>query len=63
MPIPDTERVVIGADLNGHMGEGSLGDEKVMGRYGVSKRNEEGQMVDFVKRSGMAMVNTFQEKG
>ena len=36
------QRVVIGADLNGHVGEGNTGDERVMGRYGVRERNEEG---------------------
>ncbi|KAK3532456.1 hypothetical protein QTP86_018454, partial [Hemibagrus guttatus] len=36
--IPAGERVVIGADFNGHVGEGNTGDEKVMGRkvLGVS---------------------------
>ena len=27
------ERVVIGPDFNGHVGEGNRGDENVMGRY------------------------------
>ena len=55
--------MVIGADLNGHVGEGNLDDEKVMGRYGVGNRNEEGQMVvDFVKRSHMDVVNTYFKK-
>ena len=40
--IPGAERVVIGADLNGHVGEWNTGDERVMGRYGVRERNEEG---------------------
>ena len=29
------ERVVIGADFNGHVGEGNKEDEEVMGRYGL----------------------------
>ena len=33
------ERVVIGADFNGHVGEGNSDDEEVMGRYGVNERN------------------------
>ena len=45
------ERVVIGADFNGHVGEGNRDDEEVMGRYGVNERNVEGQMVvDFAKK-------------
>ncbi|KAK3512233.1 hypothetical protein QTP70_001094 [Hemibagrus guttatus] len=39
------ERVVIGADFNGHVGEGNTGDEEVMGKFGVKERNLEGQMM------------------
>lgn len=39
--IPRGERVVIGADFNGHVIEGNRGDKKVMGRYGVKERNVE----------------------
>ncbi|KAK3553367.1 hypothetical protein QTP70_003532 [Hemibagrus guttatus] len=61
--IPTGERVVIGADFNGHLGEGNRGDEEVMGKFGVKKRNLEGQMVvDFAKRMDMAVVNTYFQK-
>ncbi|KAK3526893.1 hypothetical protein QTP86_003596 [Hemibagrus guttatus] len=43
--IPTDERVVIGEDFNGHVGEGNRGDEEVMGKFGVKERNLEGQMV------------------
>ena len=33
------ERIVLGADLNGHVGEGNIGDEEIMGRYGAGTRN------------------------
>ena len=41
------------------------GDEEVMGRYGLAKRNEGGQMVvDFAKHMRLAVVNTyFKKKG
>ncbi|KAK3552185.1 hypothetical protein QTP86_005114 [Hemibagrus guttatus] len=61
--IPTGERVVIGADFNGHVGEGNTGDEEVMGKFGVKERNLEGQMVvDFAKRMNMGVVNTYFQK-
>ncbi|KAK3548478.1 hypothetical protein QTP70_013309 [Hemibagrus guttatus] len=61
--IPTSERVVIGADFNGHVGEGNTGDEEVMGKFGVKERNLEGQMVvDFAKRMDMGVVNTYFQK-
>ncbi|KAK3535533.1 hypothetical protein QTP70_016803, partial [Hemibagrus guttatus] len=61
--IPTGERVVIGADFNGHVGEGNTGDEEVMGKFGVKERYLEGQMVvDFAKRMDMAVVNTYFQK-
>ena len=29
------ERIFVGADLNGHVGEGNAGDDEVMGKYGL----------------------------
>ncbi|KAK3558466.1 hypothetical protein QTP86_018118 [Hemibagrus guttatus] len=61
--IPTGERVVIGADFNGHVGEENTGDEEVMGKFGVKERNLEGQMVVyFAKRMDMAVVNTYFQK-
>ncbi|KAK3540661.1 hypothetical protein QTP70_034516 [Hemibagrus guttatus] len=61
--IPTGERVVIGADFNGHVGEGNRGDEEVMGKFGVKEKNLEGQMVvDFAKRMDMAVVNNYFQK-
>ena len=58
------ERIVLGADLNGHVGEGNIGNEEILGRYGAGTRNKEGSMVvDFGKRMDLAIVNTyFKEK-
>ncbi|KAK2905587.1 hypothetical protein Q8A73_009530 [Channa argus] len=57
------ERVVIGADFNGHVGEGNRGDKTVMGRFGLQDRNAGGQMVvDFANRMEMAVLNTFFQK-
>ncbi|KAK3571995.1 hypothetical protein QTP86_021348 [Hemibagrus guttatus] len=61
--IPTGERVVIGTNFNGHVGEGNTGDEEVMGKFGVKERNLEGQMVvDFAKRMDMGVVNTYFQK-
>ncbi|KAK3553381.1 hypothetical protein QTP70_003544 [Hemibagrus guttatus] len=61
--IPTGERVVIGVDFNGHVGEGNTGDKEVMGKFGVKERNLEGQMVvDFAKRMDMAVANTYFQK-
>ena len=36
------ERIVLGADLNRHVGKGNIGDDEIMGRYGAGTRNKEG---------------------
>ena len=54
--IPREERGLIGADSNGHVGEGNRGDGEVKGRFDVRERNLEGQMVvDYAKRKEMEM--------
>ena len=54
--ISKEERIVSGADLNGHVAKGNIGDEEIMGRYGAGTRNKEGSMVvDFGKRMDLAI--------
>ena len=56
--IPKNERIVVGADLNGHIEEGNNGDEECMGRRGLGKRKNEGQaVVDFAKRMKPPITN------
>ena len=51
---------MVGADLNGHVGEGNNGDEECMGRHELGKRNNEGQaVVAFAKRRELAIINTY----
>ena len=53
------ERVVLGADLNGHVGEGNIEDEEIMGRYGAGMRNEKGRMVvDFAEKDRIWRLST-----
>ncbi|XP_065667643.1 uncharacterized protein LOC136087941 [Hydra vulgaris] len=63
LQVPIEERIILGADFNGHVSEGNSGDEEVMDRYGVKERNTEGQMVvDFAIKIKMAVVNTYFKK-
>ena len=57
------EKIVLGADLNRHMGEGNIRDEEIRGRYGAGTRNkEESMVVDFAKTMDLAIVNTYFKK-
>ena len=57
------ERIILGADLNGHVGKGNIVDEKIMGKYSTGTRNKEGSMVvDFARRMDLAVVNTYFKK-
>ena len=61
--ISKKEKIVLGADLNGHVGKGNIGDVEILGRYGAETRNKEGSMVvDFGKRMDLAIVNTYFKK-
>ena len=61
--IAENDVVWIGADFNGKVGEGNIGATEVMGKHGVGRRNEEGQMiVEFALANNMAIVNTYFEK-
>ena len=57
---PKNERIVVGVDLNEHVGKGNDGDEECMGRHGLGERNSEEQaVVDFAKRMELAITNTY----
>ena len=58
--IPKHERIILRADMNGLVGEGNNGDKERTGRHALGRRNDEGQaVVDFAKRMGLAVTNTF----
>ncbi|XP_043717506.1 uncharacterized protein LOC122665422 [Telopea speciosissima] len=57
------EKIIIGGDLNGHVGKDRRGYEEVHGEYGVGERNEEGiSVLDFAIAFDMCIVNTFFKK-
>ena len=62
--VPSGESVIVGADLNCHMGESNTGFEDVHEGKGFGKRNEEGEsMLETIERTDMFVANTgFQKK-
>ena len=61
--LPGAERVYIGADLNGHVGEDNAGNERNVGKHGLGTRNEQGErIVCFAESFDLAIVNTFFKK-
>lgn len=61
--ISQEERVMIGADLNGHIGKERGVLERVHGGWGIGERNDEGEkVIDFAMSFDMAICNTFFQK-
>ncbi|XP_047492056.1 uncharacterized protein LOC125041264 [Penaeus chinensis] len=58
--VPPIEVLLVGGNLNGHVGEGNTGSSECMGRHGVGIRNDNGdRIVDWATAEGMALVNTY----
>ncbi|XP_047502966.1 uncharacterized protein LOC125048346 [Penaeus chinensis] len=63
LEIPGTEKVWIGADLNGHVGGGVDGYGSNIGKFGFGTRNEEGDnILEFVAANNLAITNTYFQK-
>ena len=61
--IPHGEKVIIGADLNAHLGEGVEAYRRIHGGEGCGKRKAEGQKaLESLEGLDMAVVNTFFKK-
>ena len=59
----DDERVIVGVDLNGHIGRSRDGIERIHGGWGMRDGNDEGEnIVDTAMAFDLAIVNTFFEK-
>ena len=60
---PDDQRLVLGGDLNGHIGVQSDGYPGVHGGLGFGRRNEEGRMIlEFATAHDLIIANLFFRK-
>ena len=61
--VPAEEMLVLGGDLNGHVGGVSLGFEGVHGGHGYGAQNQDGvRLLDFCVANELAITNTFFSK-
>ena len=61
--LPEDERMVIGADLNGHVGKSNKVDEEARGKHGITERNLEGQkIIDFAKKMKLGYFQKKEEQ-
>ena len=63
LDVDEKEMVMLGGDLNGHVGESTDGFEGVHGGKGFGNRNEEGEMLlEFALAHNLTVMNTCFEK-
>ena len=61
--VPSVEGIIIGGDLNGHIGANRDGFAEVMGPYGYGNRNREGETIlEFCKNQNLRILNSFFKK-
>ncbi|XP_049947978.1 craniofacial development protein 2-like [Schistocerca serialis cubense] len=61
--IPENERVIVGGDLNGHVGERKGGEERWHGGWGYGERDEEGKkIVEFAVAFDLVITNTYLQR-
>ena len=61
--IPIREKLLIGGDLNGHVGSSRYGIDSVHGGFGFEKRNEpSNSILDFVLSYDLILSNTWFRK-
>jgi hypothetical protein len=61
--VPSSEKLFIGADLNGHVGTGRGRFEKVHGGFGYDEQNQEGEdILNFAVTYDLMVANTFFRK-
>ena len=58
--VSDGEGIIIGGDLNCHVGANNVGYEEVMGLYGYGTQNEDGAaLLDVCKNHQLRIANTY----
>ena len=63
MSIPQNEMIILGGDLNGHVGKSPAGYEGIHGGFGYGSRNVEGEHVlEFCDALQLVLCNTFFKK-
>ena len=61
--IPQSEVLLVGGDVNSHIGSDNAGYEEVMGHYGYGNKNNEGETVlGICQNHGLRILNTYFEK-
>ncbi|XP_021853762.1 uncharacterized protein [Spinacia oleracea] len=61
--VPRSEKLIIGGDLNGHVGSSRDGFESIHGGFGYGERNEAGNdILDFALAYDLGIMNTWFEK-
>ena len=61
--VPHSEGVLLGGDLNGHVGTDRSGFEDVMGGFGFGERNGEGEdILEFCQSQRLRIINTMFQK-
>ncbi|KAK9683810.1 hypothetical protein RND81_10G166300 [Saponaria officinalis] len=61
--VPIGERLLVGGDLNGHVGTSRVGFENIHGGFGFGEKNEAGSdILDFALAYDLGIMNTWFEK-
>lgn len=60
--VPENERIVLGGDLNGHIGQDNANIQRVHGGSGAGERNEGEQITDFAMAFDLTSVNTLKKR-
>ncbi|XP_046994112.1 craniofacial development protein 2-like [Schistocerca americana] len=61
--IPENERLIVGGDLNGHVGGRKGGEERWNGGWGYGERNEKGKKImEFAMAFDLVITNAYFQR-